>query len=418
MRSDPVFDATTRPRALRTGTMLAASVLLHGLLGLMLYFDVAGIGGGFGLGVGPGFGIGSGGGVGLGEKKRREIFSLEDIPEVVRPQEQRNDEEIKDLVVARTPQAITVPQPVKPKAVTGTKTGPVVQFARPVKPVGAGTDLGARFAQAGKGTGGFGIGGGGGGLGISLGTAFGKYVGTLRKGGLDVAIVVDASGSMQNIIDDLKRRLGDMTANMQRLVPSARIGAVVYRDKADDKIATAPRQSEDFVVKWTDLTLNTKKVQSFLGGIVAEGGGDWKEAVKDGLQTAMTQLKWRPDAKKVIILIGSSPPHDEDVGAIRSMVSSWTGQNGVVSTVDVSQQLHEEHERKLNKWLYGDEPREMTPLPEFYAEVRASFGDMARAGGGTSVALAQPQGLMRHILVMAFGPQWEKDVSRVARGRS
>ena len=39
------------------------------------------------------------GGVGLGEKKRREIFSLEDIPEVVRPQEQKNDEEIKDLVV-------------------------------------------------------------------------------------------------------------------------------------------------------------------------------------------------------------------------------------------------------------------------------------------------------------------------------
>ena len=66
MRSDPVFDATTRPRAVRTGTMLVASALLHGLLGLMLWFDVAGIGGGFGLGVGPGFGIGSGGGVGLG----------------------------------------------------------------------------------------------------------------------------------------------------------------------------------------------------------------------------------------------------------------------------------------------------------------------------------------------------------------
>lgn len=419
MRSDPVvFDATTRPRPVRTGTMLVASLLVHGLLGLALYFDVAGIGGGFGLGVGPGFGIGSGGGVGLGEKKRREIFSLEDIPEVVRPQEQKNDEEIKDLVVARTPQAITVPQPVRPKAVTASKTGPVVQFARPVKPIGAGSDLGSRFAQAGKGTGGFGIGGGGGGLGISLNSAFGKYVGTLRKGGLDVAIVVDASGSMQNIIDDLKRRLGDMVVNMQRLVPSARIGAVVYRDKADDNIATAPRQSEDFVVKWSDLTLNTKKVQSFLGGIVAEGGGDWKEAVKDGLQAAMTQLKWRPDAKKVIILIGSSPPHDEDVGAIRGMIASWTGQGGVVSTVDVSRQLHEEHERKLNKWLYGDEPREVTPLPEFYEEVRASFNDMARTGGGTSIALAQPQGLMRHILVLAFGPQWEKDVSRVARGRS
>ena len=50
-------------------------------------FDVAGIGGGFGLGVGPGFGMGTGGGVGLGKEKRRQIFSLEDLPEPVPPQD-------------------------------------------------------------------------------------------------------------------------------------------------------------------------------------------------------------------------------------------------------------------------------------------------------------------------------------------
>ena len=54
---------------------------------------------------------------------------------------------------------------------------------------------------------------------------------------------------MQNVIDDLKRRLDDLVVTMQRLVPNARIGAVAFRDRADDKIATAPRQSEDFLVK-------------------------------------------------------------------------------------------------------------------------------------------------------------------------
>lgn len=417
-----VLEATTRSRFPRLIGAFGVSVVAHAILVLLIIFDVAGIGGGFGIGVGPGVGIGSGGGVGLGEKARRQIFSLEDLPELVRPSEAKKDDDVKDLIAeARTPDAVVIPQPARPKAVATTaakKTGPVVAFARPAKPVGIGSDLGARFASKGSGTGGLGMGGGGGGFGISLGTAFGKYVGTLRKGGLDVALVVDASGSMQNVIDDLKRRLGDMAFTMQRLVPSARIGAVVYRDKADEKIATAPRQSEDFVVKWTDLTLNTKKVQGFLGGIVAEGGGDWKEAVRDGLQTAMRQLSWRPDAKKVIVLIGSSPPHDEDRSPIANLASQWAAQGGVISTVDVSQRLHEEHEKKLHRWLYGDEPSEISSLPEFYAEVRESFGQIARQAGGSSIQLGEGGALMRHVLVLAFGTQWEKDVTRVARGKS
>src|SRR5437868_1316510 len=203
------------------------------------------------------------------------------------------------------------------------------------------------FDVMGAGSGGLGLGGGGGGAGWSLGTSFGKYVGGLRKVGLDVAIVVDSTGSMQNVIDEIRRRMDDLAATMQRLVPTARIGAVAYRDRDDDKVATAPRQSEDFLVKWTDLTFNVKKVQTFLDGIVAEGGGDWPEAVKDGLECAMRQLKWRQDAKKVIILVGSSPPHEKDVPAIKKLVDDWRARGGVVSTIDVSVLLHEEHERKV-----------------------------------------------------------------------
>ena len=118
---------------------------------------------------------------------------------------------------------------------------------------GAGVDLHSRFASSGAGVGGLGIGEGGGGAGWSLGTSFGRYVGSLRKVGLDVALVVDSTGSMQNVIDQLKKRLDDLTTTMQRLVPTARIGAVAFRDRDDGKTASAPRQSEDFLVRWTDL---------------------------------------------------------------------------------------------------------------------------------------------------------------------
>jgi hypothetical protein len=407
------YHATTEGSPRRILTALGISAFVHGLLVLAIIFDVAGMGGGFGLGVGPGFGIGSGGGIGLGKEKRRQIFSIEQIPDLVqRPMNPDNEEALAELMVPRAPAPVKVPTPAKPTV----KKAAVVQFARPVKPIGAGQNLGQRFAAAGAGAGGLGMGGGGGGFGVSLGSSsFRQYVTKLRRGGLDVAIVVDATGSMQNVINILKTRLDDLVSDMQRLVPSARIGAVAFRDKADDNVATAPRQSEDFVIKWSDLTLNGKKVKTFLNGIVAEGGGDWEEAVKEGVEAAMTRLKWRPDAKKVIIIVGSSPPHAATMPELRALVSQWRSQNGVISTIDVSERLHEEHERRIHKWLYGDELQEVSPLPEFYAQVKASYGEIANAGGGQSIALGKNDAIMQHLLVMAFGSQWQKEVSRAAR---
>ncbi|HUE31087.1 MAG TPA: vWA domain-containing protein [Verrucomicrobiae bacterium] len=406
------LDATAGPRPRRLLTALGISTAAHAFLALLLFFDVLGIGGGFGLGLGPGFGIGSGGGLGLGRERRREIFSLEDLPAPVPPNDPNAEQALKELLKPASAQAILVPAPAAPRP-----TSPTVHFAPPARPLGAGVDLGSRFASAGAGVGGFGLGGGGGGAGWSLGTSFERYVGSLRKVGLDVAVVIDATGSMQNVIDDLKRRMDDLAATMQRLVPTARVGAVTYRDRDDDEGAKGgPRQSEAFLVKWTDLTFNVKKVQTFLDGIVAEGGGDWEEAVKDGLECAMRQLKWRSDAKKVIILVGSSPPHPQDVAAIHKLIADWRARGGVVSTIDVSLMLHEEFERQMARWLHNEDLKEVSPLPDFYKEVSASFGEMAKEGGGQMIAMGQQSALVRHLLVLTFGPSWERDVARIARG--
>ena len=405
-----IVDDATAPRARRLVAAIGVSALAHGMFALLVFFDVMGIGSGLGLGVGPGFGVGSGGGAGLGEGRRREIFSLQDVPEPVPPTDPAADKALKEALAPTRPEAVAIAHeaPAHP-------TTPVVHFARPARPLGSGVDLGARFASAGAGVGGFGTGGGGG-AGWSLGSAFGKYVGGLRKVGVDVAIVVDSTGSMQSIIDDLKRRMDDLAATLQRLVPTARVGAVAYRDRDEGKGTTGPRESEDFVVRWTDLTFNVKKVQAFFNGLVAEGGGDWPEAVRAGLETAMRQMKWRADAKRVIIIVGGSPPHAEDVPTIRKLVAEWHAKGGVISTIDVSLRLHEEHERMMHRWLYGEELKQVSPLPEFYKELTDSFGEIAHQGGGELLTLGQDTALVRHLLVLAFGPQWEKDVARIARG--
>ena len=118
----------------------------------------------------------------------------------------------------------------------------------------------------------------------------------------------------------------------------------------------------------------------------------------------------------MIIIVGSSPPHKNDVPSLQQVVRSWHARGGIVSTIDVSALLHEEHERRINRWLYGEEPKQISPLPEFYQEVKQSFAALARDGGGDTVALGTDTGLARHILVLAFGPQWQAEIGKATRG--
>src|SRR6185369_15071772 len=125
------FSSTTGPRGPRLLAALATSVAAHALLILMIAFDVVGLGGGFGLGVGSGFGIGAGGGAGLGEK-RREIFSLKDLPTPVPPSDPSHDDELKELLKPTRAQAIVMPRDQVPRPATS----PVVHFAAPARPLG------------------------------------------------------------------------------------------------------------------------------------------------------------------------------------------------------------------------------------------------------------------------------------------
>ena len=143
------LDTTTGPRPRRLLAALGVSTAAHALLALMVLFDVLGAGGGFGLGIGAGFGIGSGGGAGLGQKRRREIFSLQDLPAPVPPSDPNAEQALTELLRPTSAQAIVMPQPAVPRP-----TSPTVHFAPPARPVGAGVDLGSRFASAGSGVGG------------------------------------------------------------------------------------------------------------------------------------------------------------------------------------------------------------------------------------------------------------------------
>ncbi len=230
---------------------------------------------------------------------------------------------------------------------------------------------------------------------------FGSFLGSLRKSGLDVALVVDSTASMQDVIDDIKNNSLQLVGRIQELVPIARIGVVAFRDRG-----------ERFVVRWSDLSFHGSKIRDFIGDIEAGGGGDWEEGVRQGVEAAMDELSWRRRSKKVIIVIGSSPPHASDLDAIDALAREFNGTGGVLSTIDLTRRMHERYEIRLHTWLYGEPPDKISPLPEFYQEVRRSYRAMANAGGGEMAALGSDEELAEQVLYFAFGSQWQKEVDR------
>jgi len=185
------------------------------------------------------------------------------------------------------------------------------------------------------------------------------------------------------------------------MVPTTRIGIVAYRDKGDD-----------YVVKWSDLSFNTQKLTEFLSNISAGGGGDWEEAVKDALDTAVYDLKWRRQSKRVIILIGGSPPHPWDVPEVDRIVREFRQQGGFISAIDVTLRQHDLFDRQMWRSLHGSEPYKPAPLPEFYHEVSRSYGDIAKAGNGELIQLGENKALMRSILELTFGSRWKTEMSK------
>ncbi len=280
--------------------------------------------------------------------------------------------------------------------------GPVVRNVRaPQMPQigGVGPKLG-RGPVIDAGTAPVSFGAGGGGIG-GLGGGFGDYVGGLRKSGLDLVLVIDTTESMQFVIDEVKERATALVTALQRMVPTSRIGIVVYRDQGDE-----------YVVKWVDLSFRTEKLRDFLANIKAAGGGDWEEAVLEGLDAAVHELSWRKKSKKIIILIGGSPPHPEDIDQVQEIVQKFRADGGSLSAIDVTHELHEQFDRFMWKSIHGNQPYQPSPMPEFYQQVAQTYGAIANDGGGELVLLENDKKLIRDVLVLTFGSRWKVEMAK------
>lgn len=187
---------------------------------------------------------------------------------------------------------------------------------------------------------------------------------SLRRDGLDVVITFDSTGSMQGEIDQVLRQIGRIGSTLLALVPKARLSICTYRDYGDE-----------YVVRGLPLTDDLQQIEYYLSRVRADGGGDTPEAVHEGLRWAVENNQFHPRARKVILLFGDAPPHQEYLPQCLRIASDFHGQQqGLVSTVTC---------------------RSRTKLREFI--------EIAEVGGGESFLTADERQIITQLIVLVFG---------------
>lgn len=128
---------------------------------------------------------------------------------------------------------------------------------------------------------------------------------TAPEAGLDLALVIDTTGSMLTSIDHVQRELVPMLlAEFAADDAPLRVGVVLFRDYFDE-----------YLVKHLEFQEDLSLVQRYVDAARAAGGGDIPEAVYEGLFTALVELSWEQE-HRVAILIGDAPPHPRPRGRI------------------------------------------------------------------------------------------------------
>jgi hypothetical protein len=124
----------------------------------------------------------------------------------------------------------------------------------------------------------------------------------IAKPAVEVAFVLDTTGSMGGLIDGAMLKLWSCAPAILDSNPDAeiRMGLVAYRDIGDD-----------YVTKKIDLTTDIQDLYAHLLELKARGGGDWPESVNEALDVAVNQLQWTVggDTRRIVFLVGDAPPH-------------------------------------------------------------------------------------------------------------
>jgi hypothetical protein len=121
---------------------------------------------------------------------------------------------------------------------------------------------------------------------------------------LDLALVVDTTGSMGDELEYLKSEMRWIAREINTRFPHVkqRYALIVYRDEGDE-----------YVTRTFQFTPSIDQLLASIQAQSASGGGDYPEAVHKAMAQA-TELEWsRGRAARVLVHVADAPPHTPDL---------------------------------------------------------------------------------------------------------
>jgi Mg-chelatase subunit ChlD len=114
---------------------------------------------------------------------------------------------------------------------------------------------------------------------------------------IDLCIICDTTGSMASAIQCVQTTLKQVVSDLAAEGHDLMVAAVQYKDYGDHPEVGAVAFS-------TDVAATKRAIDSWQ----ATGGNDHPEAMSLGLHAA-TELAWRSDSTKLVVLCADAPPH-------------------------------------------------------------------------------------------------------------
>lgn len=124
---------------------------------------------------------------------------------------------------------------------------------------------------------------------------------------LDLAFLIDTTGSMGDEIQYLQEELKDVISTVSKSQPNltVRISFSFYRDEGDD-----------YVVRTNDFTTDVDRAIHTLAVETADGGGDYPEAVDQAMAAALEKLSWEENSVKLLYFVLDAPAHSDDAAVV------------------------------------------------------------------------------------------------------
>lgn len=228
----------------------------------------------------------------------------------------------------------------------------------------------------------------------------------LRNAGLQLAIVIDSTLSMQPLIDAARDAIADIAAMLHSISPKLELGLVTFKDTVDWPAGAKILEP---------MTHDQNRVRIRLASLTAAGGGDYPEKVDAGIEMALSKaMGWDKDANRLILVLGDAPPHKQDLPKLLTTV----------------ERAHQHPFQDPKQPQSGDQPQLKPFIVSTIAtdvQAKPAFEQIARAGGGTCVMLSlAPTGgpallpgarpaakddgaeqVARHVLLLSFGVAYE-----------